>query len=102
MVWARLYHWCIVYSSANPAAYMADHLGGLVAGFALLDVPPPLPYWLAVAVARLLDTLTDSLSAMVIFWLLVSMICVLLFGVVSAVMYPRVDGTRCNRKMWRR
>lgn len=102
MVWGRLYHWCIVYSYADPAGYMADHLGGLVAGSALLDVPIPPPYWLAVAVAGALDTLTDSLANSYNLWLLVSVICVLLFGVVSAVMYPRVDSTRCNRKMWRR
>lgn len=88
-----------MFNLANPAQYMADHLGGLVAGFAIYDVMIKPPIWLAVAVAGVLDTLTDSLATSYELWLLVSGLVVLGFGVMSAVLYPRVDRSRCNRKV---
>lgn len=84
-----------MFNVTTPAGHMADHLGGLVAGVVRID-PMPVPYWLVVAVARWcadLDTLTDSLST----WFVLCCFVVVAFGVVSAVMYPKIHTSRLHR-----
>jgi hypothetical protein len=66
---------------------MADDFGGLVAGSAFIDGAQ-------IVGSVALDTLTDSLATSYELWLLVSIMCVLGFGLLSVVMYPRIDGTK--------